>query len=453
MTRLYQLTPGELVLTPNRGYVDRVHPYTGEKTRIPIDQLKAIANQVADYADGPFQDPLEVVDDVPEMVGEDLEAGGGAIGPAVEETLPKVERHPDKTPWLYTALQYQYAKDIHQPWIAEISPMQYGLMSKRQREQYLKERAKQWDAAARAKQEWGDKVWMAYQNGEFSLKDVPETSSKNWFEISVRDLITAREEAQRKAGEDQLIDKAREENQIKDVSQIEIGDRIYHPIFKRYGIVEKKFKNSIRVLDENGDIYKVDARVAQWRSYDDMREAALNGEAMRPPTPVLPEEEVKPKTKAKAKPRITNVTSSEFWGDSLSSKTDLMIGARRAAEKLGQRSPTVDRLYVLEEKINQQPDPENYKIIRIKGRETSYAAIYEPPLAKSLPPDLVFTLMGVPYIFDHHRAVLRKAGTSWEQFVADLSKEADDDPCWEGYEAVGMKKKRGKMVPNCVPTN
>ena len=23
--------------------------------------------------------------------------------------------------------------------------------------------------------------------------------------------------------------------------------------------------------------------------------------------------------------------------------------------------------------------------------------------------------------------------------------------CWEGYTAVGMKKKGGKMVPNCVP--
>jgi hypothetical protein len=81
--------------------------------------------------------------------------------------------------------------------------------------------------------------------------------------------------------------------------------------------------------------------------------------------------------------------------------------------------------------------------------------ILEDPdaLTKSLPPAPVFTLMGVPYIFDPHRAVLRKAGTSWEQFVADLSKEADDDPCWEGYEAVGMKKKRGKMVPNCVPVD
>jgi hypothetical protein len=25
------------------------------------------------------------------------------------------------------------------------------------------------------------------------------------------------------------------------------------------------------------------------------------------------------------------------------------------------------------------------------------------------------------------------------------------DPCWEGYEAVGMKTKNGRKVPNCVP--
>ncbi len=25
------------------------------------------------------------------------------------------------------------------------------------------------------------------------------------------------------------------------------------------------------------------------------------------------------------------------------------------------------------------------------------------------------------------------------------------DPCWEGYEQIGMKELDGKMVPNCVP--
>ena len=28
-----------------------------------------------------------------------------------------------------------------------------------------------------------------------------------------------------------------------------------------------------------------------------------------------------------------------------------------------------------------------------------------------------------------------------------------DNPCWKGYKPVGTKKKAGKTVPNCVPTN
>lgn len=27
----------------------------------------------------------------------------------------------------------------------------------------------------------------------------------------------------------------------------------------------------------------------------------------------------------------------------------------------------------------------------------------------------------------------------------------ENDPCWKGYKMVGMKKKNGKKVPNCVP--
>ena len=26
-----------------------------------------------------------------------------------------------------------------------------------------------------------------------------------------------------------------------------------------------------------------------------------------------------------------------------------------------------------------------------------------------------------------------------------------EDPCWSGYQMVGMKKKDGREVPNCVP--
>ena len=29
--------------------------------------------------------------------------------------------------------------------------------------------------------------------------------------------------------------------------------------------------------------------------------------------------------------------------------------------------------------------------------------------------------------------------------------EVKKDPCWKGYEMIGMKDKSGKKVPNCVP--
>jgi hypothetical protein len=29
--------------------------------------------------------------------------------------------------------------------------------------------------------------------------------------------------------------------------------------------------------------------------------------------------------------------------------------------------------------------------------------------------------------------------------------QSKSDPCWEGYEKIGMKVKNGKLVPNCVP--
>ena len=35
--------------------------------------------------------------------------------------------------------------------------------------------------------------------------------------------------------------------------------------------------------------------------------------------------------------------------------------------------------------------------------------------------------------------------------LVDRAKEYMDEACWDGYTQVGMKKKGGKMVPNCVP--
>jgi hypothetical protein len=40
---------------------------------------------------------------------------------------------------------------------------------------------------------------------------------------------------------------------------------------------------------------------------------------------------------------------------------------------------------------------------------------------------------------------------SGEHNVQGSMDEAKNDPCWNGYKQVGMKKKGNKMVPNCVP--
>jgi len=42
------------------------------------------------------------------------------------------------------------------------------------------------------------------------------------------------------------------------------------------------------------------------------------------------------------------------------------------------------------------------------------------------------------------------------QFLPEKQKNYSkdkDDPCWDGYEQLGMKEKNGKQVPNCIPIN
>ena len=53
----------------------------------------------------------------------------------------------------------------------------------------------------------------------------------------------------------------------------------------------------------------------------------------------------------------------------------------------------------------------------------------------------------------YNKYLLAKTGDLPRSKKAYMKVEEDDDkdPCWDGYEMVGMKKKDGKEVPNCVP--
>jgi hypothetical protein len=45
------------------------------------------------------------------------------------------------------------------------------------------------------------------------------------------------------------------------------------------------------------------------------------------------------------------------------------------------------------------------------------------------------------------------AEDSFDEYKAGNDLKEDKDPCWDNYEMVGMKKKGGRKVPNCVPKN
>ena len=48
------------------------------------------------------------------------------------------------------------------------------------------------------------------------------------------------------------------------------------------------------------------------------------------------------------------------------------------------------------------------------------------------------------------KATSKKAASKKTASKKKTSKKAAD-PCWDGYERIGTKKKGGKTVPNCVP--
>jgi hypothetical protein len=37
------------------------------------------------------------------------------------------------------------------------------------------------------------------------------------------------------------------------------------------------------------------------------------------------------------------------------------------------------------------------------------------------------------------------------KIIIMAKKKSKKNPCWKGYQMVGMKKKGGRNVPNCVP--
>ena len=144
------------------------------------------------------------------------------------------------------------------------------------------------------------------------------------------------------------------------------------------------------------------------------------------------------------------------WVDALSARGQGPVGTRQRAHT---RRLEAQKIKQEIEEIAQNPSfYENRYMHLASDVNTVDPLVQSTTLTKALYPGPYLTLLGVRYVLDSDRGVLRKASMSWEDFRSEaeaMHKEAnsDDDPCWKGYEAVGMKRKKGRMVPNCVPVS
>tara|TARA_R110002012_G_scaffold59570_1_gene155976 strand:+ start:306 stop:512 length:207 start_codon:yes stop_codon:yes gene_type:complete len=54
-------------------------------------------------------------------------------------------------------------------------------------------------------------------------------------------------------------------------------------------------------------------------------------------------------------------------------------------------------------------------------------------------------------MYKTEKAETHKEHLSLKEKGFDHSPYSKKGPCWKGYEMIGMKKKGGRNVPNCVP--
>lgn len=61
-----------------------------------------------------------------------------------------------------------------------------------------------------------------------------------------------------------------------------------------------------------------------------------------------------------------------------------------------------------------------------------------------MPRKLFLTAPGHTYCFQHKKNRVKISSVN-------MKEKTSNDPCWTGYEQLGMKTKKGKKVPNCIP--
>lgn len=177
--------------------------------------------------------------------------------------------------WTMNASQYQLLKGVHQPWIAEISPMQYAYLSKRGKSAYDAKRTREWDASTECKQDYANEVIEAFKSGSFALSD-PD-ASEDAKRVIYNHMRDSAENARSAA-----LQSALKENRILSASELAIGDRVFHLMYGRYVTVTKLLKVSARVKDASNKEFLVKAGMLQFWQYNDVNDRSDKGLPIRP---------------------------------------------------------------------------------------------------------------------------------------------------------------------------
>lgn len=190
----------------------------------------------------------------------------------------------DTPAWKLSASQYCTQQGVKEPWIAEVSPMQLGLMSKRQRDAYDAKRSAEWAASGACKEEWRQKVVEASVSGVFDWRNPPAD-----LHPEARSAAVAAHIATQKANREEAWKAFSEAQRIRTPGDVAVGDRVWDIAFSGYVRVLKLFPKGIRVMLEHEGAeakpYTADARRFERLSRADARAAFEEAQSAPAPRP------------------------------------------------------------------------------------------------------------------------------------------------------------------------
>lgn len=158
--------------------------------------------------------------------------------------------------WQLNRAQWHAAHGVHVPWIGEISPVQYGRMSKAARARYDARRRGEWDAVDGSGRAYTVAVVAAYDALEFALDD-PRLSA------DARDVVRCTLVERAAGASAARAEEARRANTLRAcVDPLAVGDRVWHVLYRDYVTITKVNRASLVAASaRDGGTLRIPARM------------------------------------------------------------------------------------------------------------------------------------------------------------------------------------------------